>query len=308
VDLEDALSVSADPTNLGDAATGVETEVPGSAVVPAAGEAEPGEPADPAGPGVSAGTGQPPKSDPTSAERQLLEGPHSRLQELRLLFRAMRDFVRGFRALHFVGPCVTIFGSARFPESHPYYAIARDVGRRVSRLGFTVMTGGGPGLMEAANRGARDAGGLSVGCNIQLPHEQAPNAYLDRWVTCYYFFVRKVLLFKYSYAFVVLPGGLGTTDELAEALTLIQTGKIDGFPVVLIGTKYWAPLLALLDNMIREGAVSSSDLNLFKVTDDLSDAMQHLETHAVDPFGLKRQAKPSWLLGERALARLTRRR
>lgn len=169
------------------------------------------------------------------------------------------------------------------------------------------MTGGGPGLMEAANRGARDAGGLSVGCNIELPHEQAPNAYLDRWVTCYYFFVRKVLLFKYSYAFVVLPGGLGTMDELGEALTLIQTGKIDGFPVVLIGTKYWAPLLALLDDMIREGAVSASDLNLFKVTDDLTDAMRHLETHAVDPFGLKRQAKPSWWLGERALARFTRR-
>jgi uncharacterized protein (TIGR00730 family) len=304
---EDAVSVSADQPNAGDAAVAVETEVPGSTIAPAAGEAAPGEPADPAGPGVSAGAGQAPESDPTSAERQLLEGPHSRIQELRLLFRAMRDFVRGFRALHFVGPCVTIFGSARFAESHPYYALARDVGRRVSELGFTVMTGGGPGLMEAANRGARDAGGLSVGCNIQLPHEQAPNAYLDRWVTCHYFFVRKVLLFKYSYAFVVLPGGLGTMDELAEALTLIQTGKIEGFPVVLIGTKYWAPLLALLENMICEGAVSRSDLNLFKVTDDLADAMQHLETHAVDPFGLKRQARPSWWLGERALARFTRR-
>jgi len=308
MDVEDALSVSADQANEGDTATGIETEVSGPTVVPAAGEAGPGEPADPAGPGVSAGVGQAPESDPASAERQLLEGPHSRLQELRLLFRAILDFVRGFRALHFVGPCVTIFGSARFSESHPYYALARDVGHRVSQLGFTVMTGGGPGLMEAANRGARDAGGLSVGCNIQLPHEQAPNAYLDRWVTCHYFFVRKVLLFKYSYAFVVLPGGLGTMDELAEALTLIQTGKIEGFPVVLIGTKYWAPLLALLQNMIREGAVSSTDLNLFKVTDDLPDAMHHLETHAVDPFGLKRQAKPSWLLGERALARLTRRR
>jgi uncharacterized protein (TIGR00730 family) len=311
VDDEDAVSVSADQSDVADQSTAVdavENEVPPSRTAPSAGEAGPGEPADPAGPGVSAGAGQAPESDGASAERQLLEGPHSRFQELRLLFRVMRDFVRGFRALHFVGPCVTIFGSARFGESHPYYAIARDVGRRVSQLGFTVMTGGGPGLMEAANRGARDAGGLSVGCNIELPHEQAPNAYLDRWVTCYYFFVRKVLLFKYSYAFVVLPGGLGTMDELGEALTLIQTGKIDGFPVVLIGTKYWAPLLALLDDMIREGAVSASDLNLFKVTDDLTDAMQHLQTHAVDPFGLKRQAKPSWWLGERALARFTRRR
>ncbi|HEY6357638.1 MAG TPA: TIGR00730 family Rossman fold protein [Vicinamibacterales bacterium] len=303
--------MSADESEVADESTAVDTaenEVPRPTTAPAAGEAGPGEPADPAGPGVSAGSGPPPKSDAESAERELLEGPHSRLEELRLLFRAMRDFVRGFRALHFVGPCVTIFGSARFGESHPYYALARDVGRRVSELGFTVMTGGGPGLMEAANRGARDAGGLSVGCNIQLPHEQAPNAYLDRWVTCYYFFVRKVLLFKYSYAFVVLPGGLGTMDELAEALTLIQTGKIEGFPVVLIGTKYWAPLLALLADMIREGAVAASDLNLFKVTDDLTDAMHHLETHAVDPFGLKRQAKPSWWLGERALARFTRRR
>jgi uncharacterized protein (TIGR00730 family) len=305
---EDAVSVSADKANVGDAATAVATEVARPTIVPAAGEAGPGEPADPAGPGVSAGAGRSPEPDAESAERQLLEGPHSRLQELRLLFRAMRDLVRGFRALHFVGPCVTIFGSARFGESHPYYALARDVGRHVSQLGFTVMTGGGPGLMEAANRGARDVGGLSVGCNIQLPHEQAPNAYLDRWVTCHYFFVRKVLLFKYSYAFVVLPGGLGTLDELAEALTLIQTGKIECFPVVLIGIKYWAPLLALLDDMIREGAVSRSDLDLFKVTDDLGDAMHHLETHAVDPFGLKRQAKPSWWLGERALARLTRRR
>ena len=282
-------------------------DVPASTAAPAAGEATPDEPADPAGPGVSAGIAEPIEPDAATPERQLLEGPHSRIQEGRLLLRAMRDFIRGFRALHFVGPCVTIFGSARFPETHPYYALARDVGRRVSQLGFTVMTGGGPGLMEAANRGARDAGGLSVGCNIQLPHEQAPNPYLDRWVTCHYFFVRKVLLFKYSYAFVVCPGGLGTMDELAEALTLIQTGKIDGFPVVLIGTRYWAPLLALLDDMIREGAVSATDLDLFKVTDDLDEAMHHLEIHAVDPFGLKKQTKPSWWLGERALARFTRR-
>jgi hypothetical protein len=283
-------------------------EIPRSTSAPAAGEAKPGEPADPAGPGISAGVSEPLERDAATPERQLLEGPHSRLEELRLLFRAMRDFVRGFRALHFVGPCVTIFGSARFNEGHQYYKLAREVGRRVSELGFTVMTGGGPGLMEAANRGARDAGGLSVGCNIQLPHEQAPNPYLDRWVNCHYFFVRKVLLFKYSYAFVVCPGGLGTMDELAEALTLIQTGKIDGFPVVLIGTKYWAPLLALLQDMIQEGAVSAKDLNLFKVTDDLDEAMQHLQSHAIDPFHLKREAKPAWWLGERALARFSRRR
>ena len=163
-----------------------------------------------------------------------------------MLWRVFRDFMRGFRVLHFVGPCVTIFGSARFGETHPYYAKARELGQRVSRLGFTVMTGGGPGLMEAANRGARDAGGRSIGCNIELPHEQDPNPYLDRWINCHYFFVRKVLLFKYSYAFVALPGGLGTLDELCEALTLIQTGKIRSYPVVLVGTAYWKPFIDLL--------------------------------------------------------------
>jgi uncharacterized protein (TIGR00730 family) len=199
---------------------------------------------------------------------------------------------------------VTIFGSARFPESHPYYAIAREVGQRVSMLGFTVLTGGGPGLMEAANRGARDMGGRSVGCNIELPHEQAPNPYLDRWFSCHYFFVRKVLLFKYSYAFVVLPGGLGTLDEMSEALTLIQTGKIRNFPVVLIGTEYWKPFIALLREMIAAGAVGASDLNLLKVTDDIDEAMEHLEVHAVNAFGLRRVPKraPKWWLGENGWA------
>ena len=173
-------------------------------------------------------------------DRVLLEGPHSRTREFWIVVRAFRDFIAGFRALHFVGPCVTVFGSARFPPAHPYYALARDVGAAVTRVGFTVMTGGGPGLMEAANRGAREAGGRSVGCNIELPFEQAPNEYLDRSVTCHYFFVRKVLLFKYSYAFIALPGGLGTLDELTEALTLVQTGKIANFPIVLIGCEVLA--------------------------------------------------------------------
>ena len=254
---------------------------------------QPGEPGRPAGvpDQVQAGT----------SDRQLLEGPHSRTRELLMLVRAMRDFIRGFRTLHFVGPCVTIFGSARFPETHPYYDVAREVGRRVSQLGFTVMTGGGPGLMEAANRGARDVGGLSVGCNIELPHEQEPNRYLDRWITCHYFFVRKVLLFKYSYAFVVLPGGLGTLDELCEALTLIQTKKISSFPVVLIGTAYWQPFITLMREMITHGAVSEEDLQLLKVTDDLDEAMLHLETSAVSAFGLRKIPwRPSWWLGERA--------
>jgi uncharacterized protein (TIGR00730 family) len=255
--------------------------------------------------------GKGPGSDTTkpapsgSSDRVLLEGPHSRFREVLLLGRAVRDFIRGFRVLHFVGPCVTVFGSARFGESHPYYAIAREVGRRVSGLGFTVLTGGGPGMMEAANRGARDAGGRSVGCNIELPHEQDPNPYLDRWITCHYFFVRKVLLFKYSYAFVVLPGGLGTLDELCEALTLMQTGKIRNFPVVLIGTAYWKPFISLLREMISLGAVAPTDLDLLKVTDDLDEAMAYLDAHAVRAFGLRRvpwrAPAPRWWLGESSL-------
>ena len=225
----------------------------------------------------------------------MLEGPHSRLHELALVFRATREFIRGFRALHFAGPCVTIFGSARFNEAHPYYALAREVGRRVSGLGFTVMTGGGPGLMEAANRGARDAGGPSIGCNIELPFEQAPNQYLDRWVSCHYFFVRKVILFKYSYAFVAMPGGIGTLDELFEALTLIQTGKIRNFPVVLIGTDYWRSLVALLGDLKERGAIGAKDLDLLCVTDDLDAAMAHIESRAVEPFGLKRVRPRRWL-------------
>ena len=230
----------------------------------------------------------------------MLEGPHSRLHELALVFRATRAFIRGFRALHFAGPCVTIFGSARFPDTHPYDELTREVGRRVSRLGFTVRTGGGPGLMEAANRGARDVGGPSIGCNIELPHEQSPNPYLDRWVSCHYFFVRKVILFKYSYAFVAMPGGIGTLDELFEALSLIQTGKIRGFPVVLIGTEYWRSLVALLHDLQERGAISEKDLDLLCVTDDLDAAMAHIELHAVEPFGLKRVHPQRWL-GEAAV-------
>jgi hypothetical protein len=233
-------------------------------------------------------------------DRVLLEGPHSRITEMSLLLRAVRDFIRGFRVLHFVGPCVTIFGSARFGEAHPYYKVAREIGRRVSLMGFTVLTGGGPGLMEAANRGAREAGGLSVGCNIELPHEQDPNPYLDRWITCHYFFVRKVLLFKYSYGFIGLPGGLGTLDELSEGLVLIQNSKIQEYPIVLIGTAYWQPFISLLREMVTQGAVAASDLDLLKVTDDLDEAMRHLQTHAVDAFGLKRVQRPAWWLGERS--------
>jgi uncharacterized protein (TIGR00730 family) len=238
----------------------------------------------------------------------LLAGPHSRRRELWLVLRAGRDFIQGFRTLHFVGPCVTVFGSARYDESHPYYNMAREVGRGLGKLGLTVMTGGGPGLMEAANRGARDVGGPSVGCNIELPQEQSPNAYLDRWVTCRYFFVRKVLLFKYSYAFVALPGGLGTLDELFEALTLIQTRKIAHFPVVLIGRQYWQPVWDLLRQLAAQRTIDAKDLGLLLVTDSVSEALQHIQQHAIERFGLRRGGvRRSKFLGEpEGLVRLAR--
>ena len=232
-------------------------------------------------------------------DRVLLEGPHSRRTELWLVLRALRDFISGFRALHFVGPCITVFGSARYDESHEYYALGRAVGRGVAELGFTAMTGGGPGLMEAVNRGAREAGGRSVGCNIMLPKEQAPNPYLDRSVSCHYFFVRKVLLFKYSYGFVGLPGGLGTLDELFEALTLIQTGKIEHFPVVLIGTEYWRSLVELLHHLAAERTIDAKDLDLLLVTDSVSEALEHVRRHTVRQFGLTRRPwRPSRVLWE----------
>jgi uncharacterized protein (TIGR00730 family) len=228
---------------------------------------------------------------------KLLEGPRRRLDELARLTRIMREFIRGFRAFHFAGPCVTVFGSARFDERHEFYALGREVGARLARLGLTVMTGGGPGVMEAANRGAREAGGRSIGCNIQLPAEQRPNPYLDRYVEFRYFFVRKVMLVKYSYAFVVLPGGFGTLDELFEALTLIQTRKIQGFRVVLMGTKYWQPMLDFIgQRMVAAGTVSPEDVRLLRVTDDPDEAIaivaESLRELKIVPL------RPSRLLGE----------
>lgn len=232
----------------------------------------------------------------------MLEGPHSRLDEFFTLLRVMADFLRGFRVLHFVGPCVTVFGSARIKEASPEYELARKMGAGIARLGFTIMTGGGPGIMEAANRGAKDVGGRSVGCNIKLPFEQTPNKYLDRCVTLYYFFVRKTLLLKYSYAFVVMPGGVGTLDELFEAFTLIQTGKIKDFPIVVMGTDYWRDLTELLAKMARVGTISSSDLDLVFVTDSTAEAIEYIRARTIEPFGLRRIVKRHlpWL-GERAL-------
>jgi uncharacterized protein (TIGR00730 family) len=243
---------------------------------------------------------------PQRADEIFLEGPRSRLGELVMLFRVMADFLRGFRTLHFVGPCVTVFGSARVKPESPYYDLARQMGAAIARLGFTVMTGGGPGLMEAANRGAREIGGRSVGCGIELPTEQKPNTYLDRYVTLRHFFVRKTLLIKYSYAFVVMPGGAGTLDELFEALTLIQTGKIKNFPIVIMGTAYWKELIDFINKMAEFGMVNPGDVSLLYATDSVEEAVEHIRSKAIEPFGLKvttyvRRHFP-WL-GERAVAR-----
>jgi hypothetical protein len=241
-------------------------------------------------------------SDPD--DEVFLEGPRSRFEEFFTLLKVMRDFLRGFRTLHFVGPCVTVFGSARIRPGDPHYELTRQMGAAIAHLGFTVITGGGPGIMEAANRGAKEAGGRSVGCTIELPSEQPTNAYLDRCVRMHYFFARKTLLVKYSYAFVVMPGGAGTLDELFEALTLIQTGKIKNFPIVIMGTDYWKELLHFIETMAQRGMIAAKDLSLIYATDSVAEAVAHIESHAIEPFGLKRVPHPRhhfpWL-GERGL-------
>ncbi len=217
---------------------------------------------------IEAGPARWAKHSGTSSEREFLAGPQARFSELVRACRIFAEFLKGFRALHFVGPCVTVFGSARFQPGSQYYEMAREVGRRIGEMGLTTMTGGGPGIMEAANRGAREAGGKSIGCNIILPMEQKHNEYLDKWIEFRYFFVRKVMLVKYSDAFVALPGGFGTMDELFEALTLVQTGKIPGFPIVLMGVAYWTPMMDFLrQTMLRAGAISAGDLTLLTLTD-----------------------------------------
>lgn len=233
-------------------------------------------------------------------EKKFLEGPGTRWRELRYIFKVAMEFIRGFRALHFTGPCITVFGSARFKEDHPYYKSAQELGSQLALAGFTVMTGGGPGIMEAVPRGAKEVGGKTIGCNIVLPHEQHANPYLDIVVNFNYFFVRKVLLLKYSYGFVVMPGGAGTLDELFETLTLIQTGKIKEFPLVLIGKDYWKHMIDQMDLMVKEKTVSPEDLELFLVTDSIEEAVAHIESVTIKKFGLKRiMLKPSWVLGEK---------
>ena len=267
-------------------------------------------------PGTVAASGPAPVTPVTPAEiradeqfcnkledRALLSGPNRRLRDLQLLYSVAKDFMLGFRALHFVGPCITVFGSARFDEKHRYYQLARDMGAAIARMGFTVLTGGGPGIMEAANRGAKDVGGRSVGCNIRLPFEQSHNPYLDRWVTMDHFFVRKTLLIKYSYGFIIMPGGFGTMDEMFEALTLIQTRKLKSFPIVIMGSDFWPEMRQFMDHMLKGATISAEDLDLIKWTDSVDEALAHLQDKAVTQFGLRRYRVPrsSALLGEKAL-------
>jgi uncharacterized protein (TIGR00730 family) len=226
---------------------------------------------------------------PSDKEIDFLAGPRSRWSEFSFVLSVFFEFIRGVRKLHFLGPCVTVFGSARFVEGHPDYELSRKVGGEIAKLGFNVMTGGGPGVMEAANRGAKEAGGRSIGCNIMLPMEQYPNPYLDVFHDFKYFFVRKVLLSKYSYAFVVMPGGFGTMDELYEALTLIQTSKTRRFPVVIIGKAYYQKMYEWMEHMAAYGTIDKEDLGLFYFTDSVEEAMEHIREHAVIKFGLKKK-------------------
>ena len=233
---------------------------------------------------------------------RFLAGPQRRVEELLRALRIFFEFLRGFRALHFAGPCVTVFGSARFGENHPYYDLAHRVGARLASAGFTVMTGGGPGIMEAANRGAKEAGGRSIGCNIKLPKEQKPNSYLDQWITFRYFFVRKVMLVKYSYAFIALPGGFGTMDEIFETATLIQTLKIREFPLVVMGKDYWRPLIEFMsEKMVKEGTIDQADVDRLIVTDSAEEAVDSITEIAKRAFGLTygSRMRRRWFFGER---------
>ncbi|MDD4975739.1 MAG: TIGR00730 family Rossman fold protein [Bacteriovorax sp.] len=242
------------------------------------------------------------KQSNSTEEQLFLEGRHTRGFEFLRAIRIFLEYIKGFRTLHFVGPCITVFGSARFEEKHPYYLLAQQIGANIAKRGFTVITGGGPGLMEAANRGAKEAGGRSIGCNIILPKEQTPNPYLDLWVEFRYFFVRKVMLAKYSYAFIVMPGGFGTLDEFFEIATLIQTGKIKGFPIVLVGKEYWQGLLAFLtDPVFATGSIALTDLESLKLTDDADEALEWISEAVIEKYGLKyaQVKKPFWLFGER---------
>jgi uncharacterized protein (TIGR00730 family) len=223
----------------------------------------------------------------SKSEIKFLSGKQTHFRNTIFILKVMREFIKGFKAFHRLGPCVTVFGSARFAPDHKYYKQAEEIGAAVAKLGFVVMTGGGPGVMEAANKGARSVGGKSIGCNIILPFEQHVNPYVDKSVDIKYFFVRKTLLVKYSYAFVVLPGGFGTLDEFFEALTLIQTKKTKQFPIVIFDKAFHAKLVEYIEFLKSQGTVSKDDDKYFLLTDSVHEMVHHLKKNAIGKFNLK---------------------
>jgi len=228
-----------------------------------------------------------------------LEGPKTRGYELSFAWRVFKQFIKGFRTLHFVGPCITVFGSARFKENDFFYDKAKEFGKRISEIGFTTMTGGGPGIMEAANRGAFENGGASVGCNIRLPFEQKANPYVQTSITFEYFFLRKIMLAKYSYAFIIMPGGFGTMDEFFETITLIQTKTITQFPIVLFGKDYYKDLMETIEAMAKHGTIATEDMKLVLLTDDIDEAMQHIRTYITTNYKVRPRKRLWWLLEKR---------
>ena len=224
-----------------------------------------------------------PVGSPIPRERELLMHVRTPEHEEARLEHIREEFIRGFTSLYDLGPAVTVFGSARFHEGHPHYENAMQVGRELANAGFAVITGGGPGIMEAANRGAQEAGGVSVGCNVLLPHEQKPNPYLDLCIPFYYFFIRKVMLLKYSCAYVIMPGGFGTMDEMFEATTLIQTQKMGPFPLICFGTDYWHSLRQLMGDMVQAATVSEPELDFLQTTDSPAEVVELILSALPEP-------------------------
>lgn len=212
------------------------------------------------------------------AEKVFLSGRRNRESDLESAVTFFLEFLRGFESFDFKLPCVTVFGSSRFPENHRYYQLARQLGSALAKAGYAVITGGGSGIMEAANRGAKEGGGLSLGCNIQLPQEQKPNPYLDKFIQFEHFFVRKVMLVKYSSAFVIMPGGFGTLDEAFEVVTLVQTGKLERFPIIGMGGDFWEHLRRFAqETMLGEGVISPKDIDLIHIANTVGDAVEIIQ-------------------------------
>lgn len=227
-----------------------------------------------------------------------MDSPKARVKELRFAIRVFREFIRAFRTFHFVDPCITVFGSARFKEGNPYYEAAMKFGEKIAELGFTTITGGGPGIMEAANRGAFNKKGISIGCNVKLPFEQKLNPWTNKSLTFDHFFIRKVIMVKYSYAFIILPGGFGTMDEFFETLTLVQTRTITKFPIVLYGVSYFQPLIAYLHLMAKQHTIAKEDLDLVLLTDDINQAMEHIRKYVLSNYQIRKKRKRLWWLFE----------